>query len=115
MRSEIMLKDNKMRPIEDKSDTFAEKSFLANIKRGKTAGKSAALYLQILGTHRPLGFRILRRGSFRSGVSVRFIFWYLGFSLHEEQAFGTRNILSLKAKISTSRVPRCASSSAAVC
>jgi len=48
MRSEIMLKDNKMRPIEDKMDTFAEKSFLANIKREKTTGKSVGLYLQIL-------------------------------------------------------------------
>jgi len=60
MRSEIILKK---RPVEDKMDTFAEKSFLANIKiEQKTeTGKSTALYLQIFGfgdAFRRLGFRI---------------------------------------------------------
>jgi len=45
MRSEIILKDNKKRPFEDKMDTFAEKSFLANIKRGKRPLGNPLLYI----------------------------------------------------------------------
>lgn len=63
MRSEIILKDNKKRPFEDKMDTFTEKSFLANIKRDKRPLGNPLLYIyKFLGAFRRLGFRILKKG-----------------------------------------------------